>query len=122
MISSATGASLMNYSYTVKLAQLGLVQFLKGLRDVINVWISLVNLLMIFLFLPGKRLGSARFQLGESLELKDGWRKRKNGTIAPIVTINYSGGQKGAETVSNRLMLTDLSDRISIGIILSQIF
>jgi hypothetical protein len=41
------------------------------------------------------------------LELKDGWRKRKNVTIALIVVIRYSEEQKGVEIVKNRWMWID---------------
>jgi hypothetical protein len=40
---------------------------------------------------------------------RDGWKRRRNDTIAHIVAISYSGERKGAGTVNNRLMWIDLS-------------
>jgi hypothetical protein len=40
---------------------------------------------------------------GSGLELRDGWKRRRNDTTAHIVAISYSGERKGAGTVNNQL-------------------
>jgi len=48
-----------------------------------------------------------RFRFGGNSVPKDGWRKKKNAIIVPIVVTSYSGGRRGAETVNNPLMWID---------------
>jgi hypothetical protein len=42
------------------------------------------------------------------LERRDGWKRRKNATIALIVITSFSGVQKDAGTANNQLMWIDL--------------
>ena len=107
MKSSVGGVSPISYSDSAKPVLSELVLLKKVLRDVTNVVIFLARSSRISLFLSAKRLYYVPYQLGESLELSGGWRKKKSATIALIVATHYSEEHKDAGNVESRWMLIE---------------